>query len=458
MVSLKGCVASALLAVGLAACQTTGGGGSAETGGCSPQQAARAAGPMTPAEKALNNRILAFHAQLKSLDDQVDAEWDRRKQAARAEFARAEQGKVSAAVAGSKALKAAQREQARKLFATAFSLFQEGAFPTAKTAFERGLAVDPGNANARFHFAETLMRMKDEAAAYEHYWVAWKLAPLTKEGLKAETALGRLAAHAPRPAAPPRPQATEIGILDLGSPPIIFRDCSDCPEMVMVPAGGFRMGDLDGGGDSDEKPVRTVTIPRPFAVGRYEVTQAEWRAVMGNNPSEFKGDRNPVENVSWDDVQEFIRRLNAKTGKRYRLPSEAEWEYAARAGTETAYHWGNRASHDHANYGTDNCCNGLAEGADRWWNTSPVGSFPANAFGLYDTAGNVFEWVEDCWNESYAGAPSDGSAWTAGDCSRRVLRGGSWDFKPRDIRAAIRLRSTTGIRYNGSGFRIARTN
>ncbi|MEQ9360164.1 MAG: formylglycine-generating enzyme family protein, partial [Rhodospirillales bacterium] len=135
-----------------------------------------------------------------------------------------------------------------------------------------------------------------------------------------------------------------------------------------------------------------------------------------------------------------------------------EWEYAARAGTETAYHWGNRASHDHANYGTDNCCNGLAEGADRWWNTSPVGSFPANAFGLYDTAGNVFEWVEDCWNESYAGAPSDGSAWTAGDCSRRVLRGGSWDFKPRDIRAAIRLRSTTGIRYNGSGFRIARTN
>ncbi len=240
----------------------------------------------------------------------------------------------------------------------------------------------------------------------------------------------------------------------------IFKDCADCPEMVVIPAGSFRMGDLNGGGADDEKPVHhvhRVTIPRPFAVGMYEVTQAEWRAVMGSNPSHFKGDRNPVEQVSWDDAQDFVRRLGTKTGKQYRLLTEAEWEYAARAGTISKYPWGGSASHEYANYGKDQCCGGLASGRDRWINTSPVGGFSANAFGLHDMHGNVWEWTEDCWHNSYNGAPANGSAWTTGgNCRVRVLRGGSWDG-PGLLRSASRSELTTVDRSNSVGFRVART-
>jgi len=128
------------------------------------------------------------------------------------------------------------------------------------------------------------------------------------------------------------------------TPGTAFRDCPECPEMVVVPAGSFQMGDLSGGGDSDEKPVHQVTIPRPFAAGKYEVTQAEWEAVMGSNPSRFKAARNPVERVSWNDALEFARKLSAKTGKRYRLLSEAEWEYLARANTDTKWSCGSNES------------------------------------------------------------------------------------------------------------------
>ena len=228
-------------------------------------------------------------------------------------------------------------------------------------------------------------------------------------------------------------------------------------EMVVIPAGSFRMGDLNGGGDSDEKPVHRVTIPRPLAVGRYEVTQSQWQAVMGNNPSKFKGGNRPVEQVSWNDAREFIRKLNARTGKKYRLLTEAEWEYAARAGTATKYPWGNAASHEYANYGKDECCGGLASGRDRWEKTSPVGSFPANAFGLYDMHGNVWEWVEDCYADSYSGAPSNGGARTGNNSCYRVYRGGSWNFDPRVLRSANRIRNTPDIRINLLGFRLART-
>ena len=243
----------------------------------------------------------------------------------------------------------------------------------------------------------------------------------------------------------------------------IFRDCDQCPEMVVVPAGRFRMGDLAGAGFLNERPVHDVTVS-PFAAGKYEVTFAEWDAcVAGGGCTHRPADKGwgrgtrPVINVSWDDTQAYVRWLSRETGKPYRLLSEAEWEYVARAGSTTKYWWGNAADHDHANYGKDGCCEGMAAGADRWVNTSPVGSFKANAFGLFDTVGNVFEWVEDCWNKHYNGAPADGSAWMSGNCDRHVLRGGSWDYSPRFIRSAIRYRGGTGYRSRGLGFRVART-
>ena len=223
-----------------------------------------------------------------------------------------------------------------------------------------------------------------------------------------------------------------------------FRDCADCPEMVVVPSGSFRMGDLNGNGDKDEKPVHDVRFGYSFAVGKYEVTQAEWRAVMANNPSHFKGARKPVESVSWDDVQMYLHRLNAKTGREYRLLSEAEWEYAARAGSRTKFPWGDAFSSSKANSGGKE--------------TGTVGSYGANAFGLFDMIGNVWEWTEDCVHDDYNGAPSNGSAWTTGYCLGRVLRGGSWYANPYGgLRSADRNWNSTTGRRKYFGFRVALT-
>ena len=235
-----------------------------------------------------------------------------------------------------------------------------------------------------------------------------------------------------------------------------FRDCPECPEMVVVPAGRFQMGSTSG--DSDERPVHPVTIARPFAVGVYEVTFGEWDAcVSGDGCGGYwphdegwgRGKR-PVLNVSWNDAQAYVRWLSRETGEAYRLLSEAEWEYVARAGTTTRYWWGNDIGRSRAS------CRGCGS---RWdgKQTAPVGSFLASPFGLYDVHGNVWEWVEDCWNVSYAGAPRDGSAWTSGDCGQRVLRGASWNGYPRYLRSANRLRNTTDYRYYFFGFRVART-
>jgi formylglycine-generating enzyme required for sulfatase activity len=162
--------------------------------------------------------------------------------------------------------------------------------------------------------------------------------------------------------------------------------------------------------------------------------------------------------VSWADAQDFARKLSERTGKAYRLPSEAEWEYAARAGSATAYPWGAKASHDFANYGRDECCAGLAAGKDRWEHTSPVGQFPANAFGLHDMLGNVWEWVQDAYHPDYAGAPADGSAWTVNaDPSQRVLRGGSWYFNAAYMRVGNRYKAAASDRVYFTGLRIARS-
>ena len=255
-----------------------------------------------------------------------------------------------------------------------------------------------------------------------------------------------------------------------------FRDCPECPEMVVVPAGTFQMGNhavLGEPGPSSgfgspkpvhpsdfgsPEPVHRVTIGSPFAMGVYEVTFAEWDACVaaggcgGYRPrgiARWRGDedgqrggRHPVLNVSWRDAQRYVEWLSGRTGQRYRLPSEAEWEYAARAGTTGPYHTGSTISGDQAN-------------TDRGSNTTlPVGSFPANGFGLHDVLGNVWEWVQDCWNLDYQGAPGDGSAWENGNCSHRIMRGGCYGTFQMPVYA--RFESNIDRRDICEGFRVAR--
>lgn len=201
-----------------------------------------------------------------------------------------------------------------------------------------------------------------------------------------------------------------------------------------------------------------------FAAGKYEVTWAEWdRCVASGSCASLKADgfgggSRPVTNVSWNEAVAYTKWLSNKTGQTYRLLSEAEWEYAARAGTTSAYPWGGSATHEYANYGKDACCDGLARGSDRWVNTSPAGSFPANGFGLHDMHGNVREWVQDCFENSYsAGQPSNGSAYQGGSCSYRVYRSSSWFAFPRYLRSAGRGADTPTSPGNDLGFRVART-
>ena len=186
-------------------------------------------------------------------------------------------------------------------------------------------------------------------------------------------------------------------------------------------------------------------------MGRTEVTQKQWIAVMGGDRSLFGscGLECPVETISWNDAREFARRLSQKTGKSYRLPSESEWEYAARAGNTGKWSFGD----DESQLGEYGWFNGNGEGT-----VHPVAQKRPNAFGLYDMHGNVWEWVSDAWHENYQGAPSDGSAWiNGGDQSRRVLRGGAWINYPRNLRSAYRLRSAPDDRDNSTGMRIVRT-
>ena len=245
-----------------------------------------------------------------------------------------------------------------------------------------------------------------------------------------------------------------------------FRDCTGCPEMVVVPAGSYRMGSPadETDRDPDEGPVHSVTIGDPFAVGRYEVTFAEWDACHADGgcsrrPDDQgwgRGDR-PVVDVSWRDAEEYVRWLSARTGRWYRLLSESEWEYVARAGSETRYWWGDEVGHGRAN------CDGCGSSWDAR-QTAPVGSFSPNAFGLHDVHGNVWEWVQDCWNDSYDGAPDDGSAWeSSGYCGWRGVRGGSWQSGtvPRYVRAANRgwnlVHRPTFRNVAAVGFRVARS-
>ncbi len=234
-------------------------------------------------------------------------------------------------------------------------------------------------------------------------------------------------------------------------------------EMVAIPGGRFLMGspESEPERDDNESPQHIVTL-QPFFMGKFPVTQAQWQAVaslpkvkidLNADPSHFKGANRPVEKVSWYDAVEFCERLSRKTGRQYRLPSEAEWEYACRAGTTTPFHFGETISTELANYNGNYTYASGSKGIYRE-QTAEVGSFPANAFGLYDMHGNVWEWCEDTWHENYNGAPTDGSAWINQNDNGRLLRGGSWDNNPRYCRSAYRHYIDADYRLYYIGFRV----
>jgi len=255
------------------------------------------------------------------------------------------------------------------------------------------------------------------------------------------------------------PASAEGGI---PAPGTVLRDCPVCPQMVVVPAGLFIMGSPadEAGHQPDEAPQRRVRIDRPFAIGRTEVTFGQWQACLddggcgGYQPSDHgwgRGGR-PVMNVSLDDVQGYLDWLSVRTGYQYRLPSEAEWEYAARAHSSTAFPWG-----DDVGTGRANCYKcGSDWGGE---STAPVARFPANGFGLYDMHGNVWEWTADCRHDDHAGAPDTAAPRreaAGGDCRQRVQRGGSWYYVAMNSRSARRSYNRTEARWYDVGFRVVR--
>ena len=245
-----------------------------------------------------------------------------------------------------------------------------------------------------------------------------------------------------------------------------FYDCGNCPEMVVLPPGSFMMGSPpeEEGREDDERKRHKVTIDYPFAAGVYEVTFSEWDyceqqgGCGGYRPDDRRWGREsqPVIRVSWKDAKAYVEWLSQKTCKPYRLLTEAEWEYAARAGTTTPFHFGTTISTNQANYNGNYI---YGSGTKGRYHGKPiaVGLLPPNKFGLHDMHGNVREWVEDCWNDSYIGAPDDGSAWIErGNCKQRVMRGGSWRDEPDDLRSADRKNNPVGNRRDFYGFRVAR--
>jgi formylglycine-generating enzyme required for sulfatase activity len=216
--------------------------------------------------------------------------------------------------------------------------------------------------------------------------------------------------------------------------------------MVSLPGGTFTMGSND---DASEKPIHRVTI-KPFAISKFPITNREWKQCVAEKACDYApigSDDAPVANVSWNDAKQFVEWLSKVTQKSYRLPSEAEWEYAARGGTQTKYWWGDQFRSEMAN------CKGCATAYDPT-QSAKVGSFKSNPFGLHDMGGNVDQWVEDCWHRDYQGAPIDGSAWVDKNCASHVIRSGSWKNDTSYMRPASRDHYDTGVRYPTHGFRV----
>jgi sulfatase modifying factor 1 len=372
--------------------------------------------------------------------------------------------------------KAASPKQIEAKEAAAVEAYQKKRFDDAARLFKELVDLNPRSAEAWHFLGQSLAKSGDVDGARKAYERFLEIEPR-----------GDLADHTRRLMAEP------------------FRDCADCPEMVAIPAGGFGMGSpaSEAGREEREGPLHRVTLGRPFALAKYEVTVGEFRAFVqatnyrtdaennvGNaegcfildtvpggkngyrsghywdNPGFNQGARHPVVCVSWNDAKAYVKWLAEKTGKGYRLPSEAEWEYAARAGTTTARYWGDDPNQacGYANVadqskGPGAYANGFGskhECNDGNFFAAPVGSYRANAFGLHDMLGNAWEWTEDCANPGYADAPSDGSAWTTGDCAKRVARGGGWGSRPGYVRAAYRSGSGATVRIDNFGFRPAR--
>jgi formylglycine-generating enzyme required for sulfatase activity len=337
----------------------------------------------------------------------------------------------------------AERLQSEKAYQDYLKRYPEGLFaPLAAARIER-LKAEVASGSAR----------QQEIAA-------WESARKSRSAPMVLAFIDRFPASEFAP--PARALLAELQALTGVPTGVPFRDCQVCPELVIVPPGSFEMGDPEAGGGfvpfmkSAEGPVRTVTIAQPFAIGRFEVTFAEWDACVADKacshspPDHGWGrERRPVVGVSWADAQQFVAWLARKTGHPYRLPSEAEWEYAARAGAATAHPWGIELGRNLAN------CKGCGS---EWDNqrSAPVGSFAANAFGLHDVLGNATEWVEDCYVGSYEGAPADGSARLADSCSSRVLRGGALYDRPRNVNVFRRFSDKPGGRSMWYGFRVAR--
>ncbi|HEX7935811.1 MAG TPA: formylglycine-generating enzyme family protein, partial [Paraburkholderia sp.] len=231
------------------------------------------------------------------------------------------------------------------------------------------------------------------------------------------------------------------------------RDCAACPVMISLPPGSFQMGISND--DPSEKPVHHVTIGAPFAIGKYEVTVEQWNACVAANacakltPESNTNKAAPARDLSWDDAQQYVKWLGKLTGKPYRLPTEAEWEYADRGGTATAYWWG-----DQMRKGNANC----KDCGEPWHKEGPepVGSFPPNPYGLYDMNGGVWEWTADCWHNSYQSAPADGRAWDSPGCDMRVIRGGSWREGGTYMLSATRFKYSAGVRQSQDGFRVVK--
>lgn len=274
-------------------------------------------------------------------------------------------------------------------------------------------------------------------------------------------AAGAKVASEPARATKPEPRAAAPAA---AAPPVVaagppakagaeLTDCPECPVLISIPAGSFTMG--SNSSDVSEKPAHQVTVHTPFAIGKYEVTVAQWNSCADANacprlsPASNSLASGPVRDVSWDDAQVYVKWLTASTGKPYRLPTEAEWEYAARAGTSSRYWWGEQMA-----VGKANC----KDCGPPWRADAPgqAGSFAPNPWGLYDVNGSVWEWVSDCWHNSFKDAPSDAKAWEAPDCSVRVIRGGSWREGAAYMVSSSRFKYDASVRHAQNGFRVAR--
>lgn len=304
--------------------------------------------------------------------------------------------------------------------AAAVEAYQKGRFDEAVGLFKELVGRDSKNASALFFLAQSLDKSGQKVAARDTY----------ERFLEVES-LGDLADSVRRILSAP------------------FKDCDDCPEMVVIPAGTFDMGPI---GASHK------VILKSYAIGKTEVTQAQWQVLMGSNPSGFGncGSNCPADNVSWDDAKEFLIKLSAKTGKSYRLPSEAEWEYACRSSPADKYCGGDEANEvAWFGAGVKPLYFGTIYG-NSGPSTNPVGLKKPNSFGLHDMSGNVWEWVEDCWNANYNGGPVDGSAWITGNCKTRVVRGGAFRSELQHLHPTFRASLDSARRFNTNGFRVVR--